>query len=100
MISDDEQGGDFCWGDLAARLLHPVQVEIIEALRRIGLPLTAADFVHVLEGKRTGLQIEHHLRRLRRLDAVRLDEADRTGVPTASRSYRLVRLPGCDSAEP
>ena len=89
MHEHGEQDGDFCWGALAARLLHPVQVEIIEALRWIGRPLSATDFVYVFGGRRAGLRIEHHLRRLTKLEAVAPNAAP-TGASAAQRPYRLV----------
>jgi predicted MarR family transcription regulator len=86
-----EDAGDFCWGALAARLLHPVQVEIIEALRWIDRPLAARDLLLVLGRKPTGVRIEHHLRRLTRLDAVALDDSGRARGSVAGRLYRLTR---------
>jgi hypothetical protein len=84
--------GDFCWGALAAHVLHPVQVEIIEALRWIDRPLTATDLLQVFGAKRSGLRIEHHLRRLTKIDAMVPDDDARRG-PMADRPYRLVRHP-------
>jgi len=92
---DCGRDGGFCWSYLAARLIHPVQVEIIEALRWIDRPLSATDFIFVFGGKRTGLRIEHHLRRLRKLGVVVLHDAERGGIPAISRLYRLVKRPGC-----
>jgi len=67
---DDGRVGDFAWGELVARVLHPVQVEIIEALWWIGLPLTATDLFWVFDAKHDRSRIERHLRRLTKLDAV------------------------------
>lgn len=85
--------GGFCWGALAAHVLHPVQVEIIEALQWIDQPLTAADLLHIFDAKRSGLRIEHHLRRLTKLDAVMLNENRKEHGPMANRSYCLVGQP-------
>jgi hypothetical protein len=92
MASDNENGktGDFRWETLVARLLHPVQVEIIEALWWIDRPLSATDLLRVFEGRRVGLRIEHHLRRLSKLDAVELED-DGEAHSAAMRSYRLVK---------
>jgi Helix-turn-helix domain len=84
---------DFCWGALAARVLHPVQVQIIEALRWIDRPLSAGELLRVLRGEQAGLRIEHHLRRLRRLGAVALDGKATARIAATDRSYRLVRRP-------
>lgn len=84
----------FPWGGLAARVIHPVQVEVIEALLWIDLPLTATDLLHVFDAKRSGLLIEHHIRRLTRLDAVMpIDNEQARRGPMADRSYCLVRHP-------
>jgi hypothetical protein len=39
---------DYFWATLAARVLHPVQVEIIEAMHWIDQPLSAADLAEVV----------------------------------------------------
>jgi hypothetical protein len=86
---------DFCWGELAARVLHPVQVEVIEALRWIDRPLTATDLLRVLDSKRIGLRIEHHLKRLTRLNALAAVDAEKMRTPIrGQRAYRLVKRPG------
>lgn len=82
--------GDVWWAELAARLLHPVQVEIIEALRWINRPLSPADLLRILGGKRVGLRIEYHLRRLARLDALALAD----DAKARSHVYRLVGRSG------
>lgn len=81
------------WGELAARVLHPVQVEIIEALRWIDQPLTAIDLLHVLDNKRVGLRIEHHLKRLRRIDALVVVDQEGMQTPIRQRAFRLVKGP-------
>jgi hypothetical protein len=100
MYDHGEQDGDFYWGALAARLLHPVQVEIIEALRWIGRPLSATDFVYIFGGRRAGLRIEYHLRRLTKLEAVAPAKIGRAGASAAERPYRLVNRPRPDAARP
>lgn len=82
---------DFCWGELAARLLHPVQVEIIEALRWIGEPLTAAELVSVFGGEYPELRLEHHLRRLTGLEALRQVSKHDPSMPIARRAYLLAK---------
>lgn len=84
MHDNGGQDGDFYWGAPAARLLHPVQVGIIEALRWIDRPLSATDLFHVFEGKRVAPRIEYHLRRLTRLEAVAPCNAERAGAGAES----------------
>jgi hypothetical protein len=85
------EDGEFCWGELVARVLHPAQVEIIEALRWISQSLSAADLLEVFEGQLTKSHIEYRLRQLARLDAVTPEE-DVQGPRSAERfSYCLVR---------
>jgi hypothetical protein len=82
--------GEFCWGALVARVLHPAQVEIIEALRWIDRSLSAADLMEVFEGRLTRPHIEHRLRQLARLDAVRRDEDEKRPRAAGQFTYRLV----------
>jgi hypothetical protein len=52
------------WGAIAAHLLHPRKVEIIEALAYIGRPLSSTDLLDVLEvaGETPTLQqVNHHV---------------------------------------
>jgi hypothetical protein len=74
-------------------VLHPVQVEIIEALDWIDRPLSGADLLKVLEGVEIRLRVQHHLRRLASLEAVVLADIGET-VSASQRIYRLVRQPG------
>ena len=85
---------DFCWGALAARLLHPLQVEVIEALRWIDRPLTGADLLNVLDRERLGSgRMAYHLKRLRRLEAVEMVDKEKPRIPMEERTY-LVGRPG------
>ncbi len=59
------------WAMLAARLLHPFQVQIIEAMRWIDRPLSASQLVHVFERKQRLSKVAYHLRRLDSLGALR-----------------------------
>lgn len=95
MTQDDGNGqvGDAFWAALAARVLHPAYVEIIEAMRWIDLSLTATDLIHVFEGQRVGLRIERRLRQLVRLDAVVPGDNGKAGGTAMMRSYRLVKQP-------
>jgi hypothetical protein len=59
------------WVALAARLLHPLQVEIIEAMSWIDQPLSAADLAEVVNPTLPWPHFVHHLRRLTRLKAIK-----------------------------
>jgi hypothetical protein len=61
---------DDFWDALGDRAIHPVRVEIIEALRWIDRPVPTPDLLFALDGKHVGLRIEHHLRQLTRLGVV------------------------------
>lgn len=61
---------DAWWASLAHRLLHPVQVEAIEALRQGDRPLSAREIAEVVESASAAALAQHHLRRLRRLGAI------------------------------
>jgi hypothetical protein len=86
--AEDEE---FCWGALVARVLHPAQVGIIEALRWINRSLSAAELSEIFEGQLKRPHIEHRLRQLARLDAVRSDEEGKGSPSTRQLSYCLVR---------
>jgi hypothetical protein len=93
MTQGDDNGhaeGSF-WAALAARAIHPIQVEIIEAMRWIDRPLTATDLSRVLEEQRAGLRIDRRLRQLARLDAVALDDNGKARGPIVRHAYRLTR---------
>jgi hypothetical protein len=61
---------------------------------------SATDLFHVFEGKRDVSRIEHHLRRLTRLEAVAPSNAERAGAGAAGRPYRLLRRPKHNAATP
>jgi hypothetical protein len=77
MMPDDagQAEDDFCWAALVARILHPVQVQIIEALRWIGEPLSAGDLAGLFDNEPSWATLGHHLRRLFKLEAVEYAEA-------------------------
>lgn len=82
--SNGRPDGDDFWDALADRALHPVRVEIIEALRWIDRPVATPDLLLVFDAKHIGLRVEHHLRQLTRLGVV--EQGDEDGL---IRSYRL-----------
>ena len=66
-----EDGGraplsDAWWAALVADLLHPVQVEVIEACRYIGQPLTVRDLSEIVDVVEA-VHLDYHVGRLRRL---------------------------------
>jgi DNA-binding transcriptional ArsR family regulator len=93
MSGTTEQAGGFCWAALVARLLHPVDVEIIEALRWIEQPLSADELSKIFDGKWSWAKVSHHIRRLDKLGAVELHEIQ-TKPNIADIRYRLVERPG------
>jgi DNA-binding transcriptional ArsR family regulator len=60
------------WATLAARLLHPYQVQIVEAMRWIGHPLSASDLVLVFDRELRLSAVSYHLRRLNALGVLTL----------------------------
>jgi len=74
------------WDALGDRALHPVRVEIIEALRWIDRPVPTPDLLFVFDGKHVGLRVEHHLHQLRRLRIV-----ERSGEDRLISSHRLAK---------
>jgi predicted MarR family transcription regulator len=81
---DTQTDDDEFWNALGDRAIHPVRVEIIEALRRIGRAVRTPDLLFVLDNKHVGLRVEYHLRQLKKLKVV---EAGKREGPI--RSYRL-----------
>jgi hypothetical protein len=58
------------WSALPDRVLHPLHVPILEALRWIGEPLSAIALVDVIDGHITMWEAAHHLQVLNALDVV------------------------------
>jgi DNA-binding transcriptional ArsR family regulator len=61
----------FNWETLVPLLVHPVKVEIIEAMAWIGLPLSATDLDRVLRGQVGVSLLSYHLRKLTEVGALR-----------------------------
>ena len=61
----------FDWETLVPLLVHPVKVEIIEAMSWIGLPLSATDLDRVLRGKIGVSLLSYHLRKLAEVGALK-----------------------------
>jgi hypothetical protein len=77
-------------GALVARVLHPIDVQIIEALDWSERPLSAGDLRQLFDGEVCWRSLCRHLRRLSRLDAIEFAEAPTIRSITAIR-YRLVQ---------
>jgi len=70
----DGQLSDTWWATVAVRALHPIQVQIVEALRWIGEPLAASDLGEIVEDVEW-VRLNHHIRRLNKLRAIMHAEA-------------------------
>lgn len=77
------------WAMLAARLLHPFQVQIIEAMRWIDHPLSASELVHVFGGRQRLSTVAYHLRRLDSLGGLKLAGQRRPTRGSVEKFYRL-----------
>lgn len=63
------QLSDTWWATVAVRALHPIQVQIVEALRWIDEPLAVSDLGEIVEGVEW-VRLNHHIRRLSKLRAI------------------------------
>jgi predicted HTH transcriptional regulator len=59
------------WGSLFSLLVHPMRVEIIEALYWIREPLSATDLRKLLDGRFTSQHISYHLAELVKVGVVK-----------------------------
>jgi hypothetical protein len=82
---------DAWWAALAKRAIHPVEVQIIEALAASKTPLPATDLGGRVSTKLKDAQLVPHMRRLRRLEAIEVAGAQRGKRPVDIR-YRLAPL--------
>lgn len=87
---NSEEAGGFPWDCLVPKVVHPVQVEIIEALRQTGEPLCVADFKRVSGRSR----LEHHVDRLVHLGVLRTWRGNRLGDEIPRRWFDLLQEPG------
>jgi hypothetical protein len=62
---------DQFWATLVVRLLHPIQIQIIEAMLWIDYPLSASALVKVFGGKIRPSTVAYHVLRLNSLRALR-----------------------------
>lgn len=82
----------FDWTDSVAQALHPVQVQIIEAMQWLDQPLAPADLSKLFDEAVPWALLCHHLRRLTKLGAIELAEPA-TELNISSVTYRLVEGP-------
>lgn len=90
--------GEF-WSTLPEKVQHPVRVPIIEALWRIGEPLSAIALVDVLDGFLNMWEAAHHLRVLDALEVAEPSLVDADSATSRNDGfnvpYRLIdRNPG------
>jgi len=67
----------FNWESLVSLLIHPVKVEIIEAMTWISLPLSATDLDRILRGKVGVSLLSYHLRKLAELGVLERDRQEK-----------------------
>jgi hypothetical protein len=80
---------DGFWPALAGRLLHPVQVQIIEAIRWVDRPLSASELVQIHCEEHRLSTIAYHVRRLSDLEALRSCGQREPTRGSVERLYRL-----------
>lgn len=80
---------------MAHRLLHPVQVEVINALRQSGQPQSAREIAGLVESTSAAYLARHHLRRLRKVGAIDYAHSETPRNPLDI-CYRLVLEPPAD----
>ena len=99
MKPDEAKQRSNFWGELAALLLHPIQIEILEMLLWIDEPLSASELTKVYQGERHLAKVNYHVRRLVTLGTLRMvEELQVRG--TLKTTYRLVLNPNSnDSGE-
>ncbi len=93
-MSDDHER---FWSNIPERGVHPIRVPILEALRRVGEPLSAIQLVDVLDGEVTMWEAAHHLSALEALGVVeRVEAGEREKRPGGDAFDVPYRLKGCN----
>jgi hypothetical protein len=66
------EAGDepFEWDALVSRVLHPVQVQTIEAMRWIGRPLASSELCKIFDDAYTVSHLGYHIGALAKLDVL------------------------------
>jgi|GEM_PF-814973 len=89
----------FDWEALVPLLIHPVKVEIIEAMIWIEEPLSATDLDRILDSQIGVSLISYHLRKLAELGAVeRIRQETVRGAIQTFYVLRAIRAAGSASA--
>lgn len=75
-----EPGGagdeEFPWGSLVSRVLHPVQVAVIEAMRWVDLPLSPSEIRLMLGGDYSTSHVAYHARALAGAGIIKLIDTE------------------------
>jgi hypothetical protein len=73
-VGDVDGPGDerFPWDSLVSRVLHPIQVLVVEALHWAGGPLAPSDIARFSNGEYTVNLVGYHMRALEELGVVQL----------------------------
>ncbi len=85
----DDAAPDAFWAELAVKLLHPIQLQIIEALIWIDMPLSASELVEVFHREHRLSSIGYHVRRLYWLGALKPVGARNPKRGSKEKLYRL-----------
>jgi hypothetical protein len=62
----------FDWAALVPRVIHPMRVQVVEALRWIGEPLSASDLTKVFDDRYELSFISYHVVELAKLKAIKI----------------------------
>jgi hypothetical protein len=81
MPAGNEQTDDDFWDTLGDDALDPIQVPMLEALSRIGEPLSAIGMVDVLDGYLSMWEAKDRLEALRKAGVVEPASADESREP-------------------
>lgn len=65
-----EGDGPFDWNVVVPRVIHPLQVAVVEAMAWIDLPLSASDLTQVFMGQFPLEDVAYHVRRLAYVEAL------------------------------
>jgi len=79
----------FSWESLVPLLVHPVKVEIIEAMAWVELPMSATDLDRIVQGQVGVSLISYHLRKLAELGVI--DQVRKDNVRGAVRTFYALR---------
>jgi hypothetical protein len=75
-----EEDGPFDWSVVVPRLVHPLQVAIVEAMTWIDVPLSPSDLEQLFLEQHSIEELAYHVRRLAHIEAlVQVEEQPRRG---------------------